>query len=394
MTAELPLLEIASLVEDAGARDLRGCMQCGVCTGVCPWQIVDVLSPRRVMRDISFGLEGWEQEAVWRCVTCNACEQVCPRQLCITGIMQSARAVLQESGTAPRSLSGPLASLRTDGNPWNGDRSSRSEWAASVGMPFWNADCDTLLFPCCAQIYDARNRRAARALATLLSLAGCSAGTLQSDSACCGEQAKRVGAVDVFNELLRSNEQVFREADVSQVLVASPHCLDVFRAEPVSRKVRVEHVSQALWRYVEAGNLRPVRPVRAVITYHDPCYLGRYAGVYDAPRHVINAIPGIDFREMERCREDSLCCGGGGGGMFLETAPDKRLSVHRVREARESGASILVVSCPYCMLMFEDAITAAGLSDELAVMDLSELLLYSIADSDGCEAVQLAEAAL
>ncbi|MCL2823460.1 MAG: 4Fe-4S dicluster domain-containing protein, partial [Polyangiaceae bacterium] len=120
MSAEVPLLEIADLVSQAGGSDFNECMQCGVCTGSCPWNDVDSLSPRRIIRDISLGLEGWEEESVWRCVTCQSCEIHCPRKLQITGIMQSARAVLQDSGTAPRTLSGPIASLASDGNPWDG----------------------------------------------------------------------------------------------------------------------------------------------------------------------------------------------------------------------------------------------------------------------------------
>jgi len=128
---------------------------------------------------------------------------------------------------------------------------------------------------------------------------------------------------------------------------------------------------------VQEGRLVPT-PVSAVVTYHDPCYLGRYAGVYDAPRHLIGAIPGVEFREMPRSREESLCCGGGGGGMFLEMLPEQRFSVHRVREAIATGASILVTACPYCVLMFEDAIKATGLEGELEVLDAAELLSRSI----------------
>lgn len=376
MTAETPLLEIAALIEEAGGRDLHACMQCGTCTGVCPWPLVEAFSPRRVFREMSLGLEGWEAEAVWRCVTCRACVQRCPRGLDITGIMQSARTVLQQSGAAPRGLTVPLASLRTQGNPWEGDRTDRIDWPAVVGAPLFTSDCESLLFPCCTQVYDPRHRRAARALTSLLSLAGYRFGTLKEELSCCGDQARKVGAPDVFDDLSKGNLQAFRAHGVKRVFTSSPHCLDVLRTTP---GVETEHATQVLWRLVQEGRLVPTRSVSAVVTYHDPCYLGRYAGVYDAPRHLISAIPGVDFREMPRSREESLCCGGGGGGMFLEMLPEQRFSVHRVREAIATGASILVTACPYCVLMFEDAIKATGLEGELEVLDAAELLSRSIA---------------
>lgn len=383
MTAQTPLLEIAAMIADLGGRDVHACMQCGTCTGVCPWPLLGEFSPRSILREMSLGFEGWEAERVWRCVTCAACEQACPRGLRITQVMRAARTLLQETGSAPRALGGPLASLRTFGNPWEGEPERKTAWAEGTHAPIWNHACESLLLPCCTQVYDPRNRRASHALVSLLRHAGLAFGAPPVGLSCCGEQARKVGAEDLFQQLHASNLESLRSLGASHIITSSPHCLDVLCMIP---EVVAEHAVQVLWQLVDEGKIEPTVAFPKTVTYHDPCYLGRYAGVYDAPRRLLASVPGLCLREMPRHGPDSLCCGGGGGGLFQEMAPDQRLAVHRVREARETGAEVLVTACPYCMLMFEDAIKVLGFEAQMEVLDIAEVLFRSIR-FDGVEAM-------
>lgn len=372
MTVEAPMLEIAALVADAGGTDLHGCMQCGTCTGVCPWPTVEVFSPRTLLRQVSLGLEGWEETLVWRCLTCRACELRCPRGVGVTEVMRAAREVLQSSGGAPRALGGPLASLRAEGNPWEGRAGERSVWMNELGVPAWTPDCDTFLLPCCTQVHDARSRRAARALVTVLRAAEVRFGSIADGLVCCGDQARKVGAEQLYQQLLRTNEQHLRLARARSICAVSPHCWSVLRGEP--ELPDSEHSTLLLDRLLQEGRLSFAGTRDVVVTYHDPCYLGRHAGVYEAPRRLLRAVPGVELREMERHGDDSLCCGGGGGGLWHELPPEERLAVHRVREARDTGAAVLVTACPYCMLMFEDAIKALDWEGEIEVLDIAEVL--------------------
>jgi len=376
MTAESPMLVIAALIAEAGGGGLHACMQCGTCTGVCPWPTVEQLSPRLILRQASLGLEGWEEEQVWRCVTCRACEDRCPRGIEITEVMRAARSVVQESGGAPRGLSGPLASLRTNGNPWEGESTEHGTWMKSLEVPSWDAGCEALLVPCCTQVHESRNRRASRALVGLLHRAGVRFGTMPEGLQCCGDQARKVGAEDAYQHLNEANLRVYRDNAIERAWVASPHCLNVMRAQPGTPTS--EHYTEVLWRLVEQGRLLPTRSYDEVVTYHDPCYLGRWAGVYDAPRHTLEAIPGLELREMPRNREESFCCGGGGGGLWQELPIEQRFAVHRVREALETGARVLVTACPYCVLMFEDAIKVLELEGQLEVRDVAEVLARAV----------------
>lgn len=376
MTTEAPMLEIAELICEAGGADLHACMQCGTCTGICPWAAVEQFSPRALLRQASLGLEGWEAELVWRCVTCRACEDRCPRALAITEIMRSARAVLQDAGAAPRALGAPLASLRLHGNPWEGDRAEVDAWTRALDLPPWDEACESLFFACCTQVHDARNRRASQSLVALLRHAGFPFGVLSTELTCCGDQARKVGAEELFLELETANQSALRAHHVTRAFASSPHCLHIQQRN--ASATSFEHATQLLHRLVEQKRLEPTVPYVARVTYHDPCYLGRYAGIYDPPRALLTSIPGLTLVEMPRNRGDSFCCGGGGGGLWQEIPVEQRFAVHRVREAIDTGASVIATACPYCILMFEDAIKVLELEHAIAVCDVAELLAHAV----------------
>ncbi|MCP4654292.1 MAG: (Fe-S)-binding protein, partial [bacterium] len=361
------------------------CMQCGTCTSVCPWNTVKSFSPRALLKYLSLGLDGVEDELLWNCVTCNTCVQRCPRGVDLVDVMKASRAVMVEMGSLPPSFSGPLGSLRSDGNPWLEHRRERVSWQDGLGIPEFCAETEWLLFTCCTQAYDARNRKVAKALVELLSRAGLSFGSLKEKESCCGDQGSKMGGAEVYDQLAEQNAALFKEHGVSRMIVASPHCFNAFTREygDLSESIEIVHHAPLLLRLVQEGRLVPAREVKKRVTYHDPCYLGRHNDIYDEPRALLAAIPGLDLLEMPRNREHALCCGGGGGGVWREVPIDERFAVSRIEEARETGAEYIVTACPYCTIMFEDAVKVLNLEEEFFVCDIAELLAESIREGEG-----------
>ena len=172
----------------------------------------------------------------------------------------------------------------------------------------------------------------------------------------------------------------FEEKEVKRIITASPHCYNAFTKDykAFDAAYEVRHYTLLLKDLIDKGKIKLTNSVEKRVTYHDPCYLGRHNNIYEEPRDVLRAIPGIEFIEMERNRESSLCCGGGGGGLWNEVPADERFSVLRVEEAAETGAEIIAAACPYCISMFEDALKTVGKEEEMKVMDISEIVLQSL----------------
>jgi Fe-S oxidoreductase len=171
---------------------------------------------------------------------------------------------------------------------------------------------------------------------------------------------------------------------VQKILTTSPHCLNAFKHNYVELKgsVESEHYTELLDRLVAEGRLKPTREVACTATYHDPCYLGRHNGIYEAPRRLLQRIPGLTLIDMASNRENSLCCGGGGGGAWSEVPPQKRLGVMRVEEALRTGAEVIATACPFCIRMLSEAVRELGVEDQIAVRDLAELLWQSVMTTD------------
>jgi Fe-S oxidoreductase len=380
MSAVSPCLEVVDAILDVGGDSLNICMQCGTCTAVCPWGLVKSFSPRNVVRMLSFGLEGVEDEALWNCVTCNTCVSRCPREVDMIDVVRSARTVMVEMGSLPPSFKGPLGCLRSDGNPWSGDRDERAAWQEGLDVPTFSAETEWLLFTCCTQAYDVRNKRVAKALVELLKKAEISFGSLKEKESCCGDSASKAGDSEVFARLESANTSLFQEHEVGKMVVGSPHCLNAFSKdyETLRGGPRVVHHTVLFAKLIEEGVLAPSHEVSKRVTYHDPCYLGRHNGIYEEPRAALAAIPGLTLLEMPRNREEALCCGGGGGGIWREVPTAERFAVLRVKEALATGAEIIATACPYCTIMFEDAIRVLDAEDEICVRDVSELLAESV----------------
>ncbi|HPE06479.1 MAG TPA: (Fe-S)-binding protein, partial [Smithellaceae bacterium] len=214
--------------------------------------------------------------------------------------------------------------------------------------------------------------------AEILNLAGVNWGLPSVEVNCCGESLKKVGDLDLFARLKNNNLDYFKTQGVTKIITVSPHCLASFKKD-YGEDYDVLHLSELIAKLIKQGKLIPKKDFGGVkVTYHDPCYLGRHGGVYDAPRDVLKSILGLNFIEMERSREQSMCCGGGGGGLWMEKLKGERLSDLRIEEALATGAAILATSCPYCITMFEDSIRTLNVDDRIQVKDVAELFLESL----------------
>jgi Fe-S oxidoreductase len=369
------MLEVTDMIVDVGGEQMLRCMQCGTCTGVCPWPKLKSYSPRNIFRLASLGLCGYEDEDLWSCVTCNTCVTRCPRSIDLVDVIRATRSVLLEAGTAPPTYSSPLGSLQTEGNPWSADRDKRYEWAVDLDLKPYDENCDYLYFTCCTQAYDPRNKKVAKSLIACLREGKVNFGVLDEKESCCGDQARKVGSEELYQQLKSSNNKIFQKKGVKDIIVSSPHCMQAFNLDySESKKLNAKHYTQLLNELIKENLIVPKKSLNQKITYHDPCYLGRHAGEYEAPREVLRSIPGLELVEMPRNRETSLCCGGGGGGLWLEVPQEQRFAILRVQEALDVGASIIATACPYCTLMLEDAVKVLDLEEKIEIKDVAELL--------------------
>ena len=336
------------MIKIAGGDAFRLCFQCGLCTASCPWNNVRTLMPHKMITESKFGLVDLEAEAWWLCSTCNMCVSRCPREVGITEIMRSVRSILLEFEyrIAPESLRSAMASLTGSGNPWGGERENRGDWVGDEHVPAFSEDMKTLYFPCCVPAYDPQVRSVARASARVLKETGANFGILGAKENCCGESVRKAGNDNLFEELAKNNIDAFHSAGVKEIIVTSPHCYATFKEEypELGGEFKVIHFTQYLADLLDRGKLQFDRELNKKVVYHDPCYLGRHSGIYEEPRKVLNAIPGVELMDEVNARENSMCCGGGGSRIWMETKRGERFSDILVEQAVSQGADILVTS--------------------------------------------------
>lgn len=382
METKTPLLEVSDAIVASGADTLYWCMQCGLCTGTCPWRLVsgeasEEFNIRLVQRLGQLGLEGFESEnCLFACTTCRACMDKCPRGVDIVGNVRGMRSMMAEVGTIPPSLKPIAGSLHSQGNPWSGDRAKRADWIKDIEVPTFSESTEYFLSVCCTSCYDIRSQKIARSIATALTGAGISYGIIGNEESCCGESIRKIGDEALFSKLAESNINLYKSKGVKKIIVTSPHCLYTFKNEypELGGEFEVYHYTEILADALKQGKLKLNGDAVGKVAMHDPCYLGRHSNVYDAPRELISALPGSELTELARNQQNSVCCGGGGGRVWMETKAGERFAELRIAEAVDAGASTLVTSCPYCVTMLEDSCNVMGKAEQLRVIDLSELI--------------------
>ena len=359
--------------------DLFTCIQCGKCTGGCPVSIKSPLNIRKVIREsvVREDLHDFfNRLEIWDCTTCSTCAIRCPRGLRPVDAIIGLREMMVEEGRIEKTIIDALDGAYKYGNPWGRAKNKRAEWAQDLEIE--NAlEMDPgqiLYFVCCAASYDPRVQSVAKSLVTVLRAAGVNFGILGNKEVCCGSEIRRMGEVGLFEMLMEENMKNFEKVAPQTIVTTSPHCMNALKNDYEDLDSEVQHYSQFVWRLIEDGKLSFTTEVPMKVTYHDPCYLGKQNGVFDEPRNVLKSIPGIEFIEFGRCRENSLCCEGGGGRMWMEgTNLGKRLSEIRVEDALEMGVEAIVTACPFCLLTLEDAVKTTGNEEKIKVIDLMEL---------------------
>lgn len=297
-------------------------------------------------------------------------------------VIRAMRKVVAEMGVAkvPDSLRVSVKNISYVGNPQGEPEKERGNWAQDLGVKAFTQGTELLYFTCCVPAYDAKVRRIARATVGILNKAGIDFGILGAKERCCGESVRKSGSETVFQELAKSNIQTFAESGVKKVVVNSPHCYHTFKNEyqQLGAKFEVIHLSQLLDQLIREGKLKFSKEIKKKVIYHDPCYLGRHNQIYDEPRRVLQAIPGVQLMEFQSSRQSSICCGGGGGRVWMETPKEERFCNLRLQEAIDAGADVLAVACPYCMLMFDDSLLTLGKDSKIEIKDISELVMEAL----------------
>jgi Fe-S oxidoreductase len=380
--------------------DFYSCADCGRCSDNCPANAVGrPLSPRFISikcRDYAFGkypLRGTgkdgqaligtilEEDEIWSCTTCGACEEECPLLIEYIDKIVDLRRGMVDDGTVPQSLQKPLSALEKRGNPYGKMEKKRAEWvkglAGEVDVKILDGTktADTLYFVDSVTSYDDRIQDLGRSTARLLSAAGVDFGILGAMEKDSGHEVRRFGEEMLFQQLKAHNTEAILESGARRIVTGDPHAFNALQKD-YSGLPPVLHISQVLSDALRSGKIRlkPAEDQTAIYTYHDPCYLGRHNGLYDAPRAVMDAISGIRRVEMARCRDRSFCCGGGGLYLFYEPVEEKRMGQVRVEMARNAGANVIVTACPFCMVNIEDAIKTSGMEGKMRAVDLCELV--------------------
>ena len=375
--------------------DLDVCTECGRCTAACPAYLTGKpLSPMHLILDLQASLhrpadrrllagEVIRPETLWACTTCMACMEACPVFIeHVPKIVDLRRHLVMEQSSGPEGMLEALRGLEVRGHPFRGATASRSDWYRGLEVeqlqaPGSAARVDLVYWAGCAATFDARSQQVARAVVTLLRRAGLRVGVLGPLEQCTGDPARRMGHEFLFQTLARANVETLQQLGVRQVVTACPHCFNTLKNEypAFGAEVEVRHHTQVLAELVASGRLAPGtagEPRR--VTFHDPCYLGRYNRLFDPPRQLLDRLQGIQRLEMARSGPTSLCCGAGGGRAWVEEPAHERVSHVRAREAVETGADTVAVGCPFCLAMLEDAVRGAAGNGAVQVVDVAELL--------------------
>lgn len=362
--------------------DLWGCIQCGKCTGGCPVSLKSPLNMRRLVRDVTLMEEEGSIDAtgmmeyIWDCTACNTCTLRCPKEVKPSEAIFGMRGTLIETGQVPTTIRDALESTFKNGNPWDRARAKRSEWAEELNLKNMSEGADVMLYVGCTPAYDPRIQEVAKSLVAVLQSAGIDFATLGNDETCCGNEVRRMGEEGLFEILVEDNTELFGNYDIKKMVTISPHCYNTFVNE-YNLSFEVQHYSQFLADLIDEGKLTFSKEIDKTVTYHDPCFLGKQNKVFDEPRKLIEAIPGVKLVDMDRSRERSLCCEGGGGRMWVDVEGERNGEI-RINDAMELDAEIMLTSCPFCIINLEDAAKTTGNEENIKVMDVLELMAEAL----------------
>ena len=382
--------------------DLLTCVECGRCTQVCPANIASKpLDPKKIItkaRDLSFATrakkeedaELWGENPIYSaaeldsCTTCGACMEECPANIeHVNIIMEAKRYKTLTLGEIPPTAADAANKVRVNGNPWGIAQEDRFKWADGMDVAVIEPQkkVDYLYYVGCAGSYDAANQKVVQDTVTLLKKAGVNFAVMGKTEKCNGDPVRRFGDEYTFYEIAIENIANMNQYQFDKVVTHCPHCLHTIGKEYAKfedGQFETVHHTELLAELVRAGKLKPEKNVDDQLTFHDPCYLGRHHGEYDAPRDILKSIPGIKLNEMEKSKDKALCCGMGGGNMWYEIEEGEEMAGKRLEHVVEAKAPKLATSCSYCLINFNSAKGTVKGTDELVVEDVASILAKSV----------------
>ena len=373
------------------------CVNCGRCEEVCPSNISGMpYSPRSLVQTLHKTMveslqspngksnqelfaQAFTEAYPWQCTTCGACTVRCPAFVNpVDEVIDMRRYQALTTGKVPKSVADALRNIERQGNPWGIPAQDRLNWSEGLNLHELapGDETDVLFFVGCAAAFDDRNKKVARSFVHLLQKANISFGVLGLDETCCGETARRMGNEYLFQVFAEQNLEAMGKVKFNRIVTQCPHCFNTLKNEypQFGSTYKVQHYTEFLSELALTKDISPNgNGLKGRLTYHDSCYLGRYNNIYQAPRQLLKAAR-LTPIELPRRGENSFCCGGGGGQMWLETDPNTRINHRRLAEALKIKADVVATACPYCLLMFDDAIRSKGVGEQIQVMDISEIL--------------------
>ncbi|MDG0812084.1 heterodisulfide reductase-related iron-sulfur binding cluster [Cohnella rhizosphaerae] len=346
------------------------------------WTVTD-----RKPEEVSLIGDVVSESEIWACTTCRSCEDQCPvGNEHVDKIVDLRRYLVLTEGSVPQEAQRAMQNIERQGNPWGISRNDRVRWTGEIGgipVPTVkdNPGFETLFIVGSMGAYDNRSRKISRAFVRLLHEAGVNFAILGNEEKNSGDAPRRMGNELLFQQLCAENIATFRKYGVRRIVTACPHTFHTLKNEyPDFGLVGVEvlHHTQLLDRLLREGRLAPSHSVKERIVYHDSCYLGRYNGEYDAPRHLLRAIEGLELLEMDRSRENAMCCGAGGGLMWMEETAGKRVNAARTEQALQTKPTMIGSACPYCLTMLEDGTKQMKADDRVKARDVAEILELAV----------------
>jgi Fe-S oxidoreductase len=317
-------------------------------------------------------------DVVWSCTTCRACEDICPVNIQHLDLLLEIRKhlVLMEASFPPE-MQDMFISLENQSNPWGFGSDTRADWAKGLDIPLLcdRPDAELLFYVGCAGSFDDRGKQVSQATARVLKKAGVDFAILGQEERCNGDMARRAGNEYLAQTMIRENADVLNRYRPRKILTGCPHCYNTLKNEYPHFGARFEvlHASELLLQLLREGRLEVKTGLREPVAFHDSCYLGRWNGLYDAPRAILKILDGGGgLREMRRSRDKGLCCGAGGGRMFMEEKIGKRINAERVDDLLASGAGMTAAACPFCITMLRDGLADRG--SRVDVKDIVELV--------------------
>ena len=382
--------------------DLDACTHCGRCQDHCPAHLTEKpLSPKDIILDLKNHLHKQgkkadeaptlvgnvvQEDTLWACTTCGNCMEHCPVYVeHVDKIIDLRRSQVLMESKFPEELMEAFRGLEKNSNPWGLGFDARADWVEELDVPILSEmqgeKIDYLFFVGCLRSYDDRNKKVAKAMVRILNHLGIKFAILGMEEGCCGDPARRVGNEYLYQILAQANIETFNRYKISKILTTCPHCYNTIKNEypQMGFSCDVKHHTEFFSELIGSGHLRLDRAIPKKLTYHDPCYLGRYNGIYKAPREVLHAIPSLDIREMKRSGKDSFCCGAGGGWMWMDEKIGKRINIQRLEDALATDPEWISTACPFCVTMFDDAIKSKDKEESLQIWDIAEIVEHALA---------------